>query len=61
MCGQRPPYSIQAIFGKAKVAIGFVHCLALPGTPRHQRVPSLRLSSERFPTHQPMSRVDFMG
>ena len=39
MDGQRPLNSIEAIFGKAKVAIGVVHCLPLPGTPRHQRVP----------------------
>jgi uncharacterized protein len=36
--GQRRRNPIEAIFGKAKVAIGVVHCLPLPGTPRHQRI-----------------------
>jgi membrane complex biogenesis BtpA family protein len=31
--------AIQEIFGKSKIAIGVVHCQALPGSPRHARRP----------------------
>ena len=61
MDGQRPLNSIEAIFGKAKVAIGVVIVFRSLEHRDTSVSHSPRSSTERLPMHQLMWRAKLMG